>query len=113
MPSTSAPSAAFKDVIDVVNYDCVNIVCHVPNNFDPNLTNLTGMLYDKLMTRTVTACGNNPLVTPGDPSKSAILQLVNHECPTLVMPEGCMEDPCVPAEDITVITDWINAGAPQ
>jgi hypothetical protein len=60
-------------------------------------------------------CGNIPIITPGDPSKSAMVKVLAGPCSTTVpqMPYGC--DPssnnCVPADYQKAISDWIAAGA--
>jgi hypothetical protein len=71
------------------------------------------MLHSTLMTRTVARCGGDPLVSPNDPSKSALVKLVNKACGTFVMPPGGASTPTIPAADLTTITSWISAGAPQ
>jgi hypothetical protein len=41
-----------------------------------------------------------------------LLELVQHQCGTFVMPDGCTTNPCISAADIATITAWIQAGAP-
>jgi hypothetical protein len=62
-------------------------------------------------------CGDMPLVTPGDPSKSAFLKVIRDGCPEIErMPRGCDPDPlygnCLPAAAISAVEAWIAAGAP-
>lgn len=60
-------------------------------------------------------CGNIPIITPGDPTKSAMVKVLAGPCSTNVpqMPYGC--DPssnnCVPPDYQKAISDWIAAGA--
>jgi hypothetical protein len=69
-------------------------------------------LQTTLTTFAVSRCGGDPLVTPNDAANSSLLQLLNRQCMNLTMPLGCTTTPCIPAGEITTITNWINAGAP-
>jgi hypothetical protein len=100
-------AVAFSAVGSIVGMRCSS--CH---GFTmPTLQN-NAMLRNTLTSTRVPECGNNPLVTPNDTSKSAILMLVNRMCTGVVMPLGCNMTPCIPAAEVTTITNWINAGAP-
>jgi hypothetical protein len=62
-------------------------------------------------------CGNIPVLTPGDPTKSALIKLLNGPCGMVPqMPYGCVPDPtddtCLPPEYIAAITQWVANGAP-
>lgn len=61
-------------------------------------------------------CGGLPLITPGDPSKSAIFKAISEGCGTIgYMPRGCDPDPiygnCLPADAVDAVEAWILAGA--
>jgi hypothetical protein len=111
----------FDDVAWLLNQSCGNGICHVPpgldnEGFEPDLitTDYT-TLYQQLMTYTVEECGNVPLITPGDPTNSAILKVTQKQCGDLAMPDGCATEPsfCLFQEDIDILTAWVNAGAPS
>ncbi len=74
-------------------------------------------LYNRLTKTVVKDCGNNPIVTPGDPSKSALLEILQMDCSAKVprMPPGCVpgDSGCVPPEYIAALTQWISDGAPE
>lgn len=100
----------------MVNQSCARSVCHIPLEYGgihPNLTNFEDELYDALMNTTVDACGGDPLVTPGAPEKSAILKLPQHQCTDLVMPDGCLDNPCIEQFLIDALQIWITNGAPR
>lgn len=100
-------AVAFSMVGSIVQDRCSS--CH---GFTMPLLQNNAMLRNTLTSTRVPECGNNPLVTPNDPSKSAVLMLVNRMCGMLVMPAGCGMTPCIPAAEVTTLTNWINAGAP-
>jgi hypothetical protein len=80
----------------------------LPPNNDPQLhMNLTSYVSE--------ACNHTPLVTPGNPSQSALLTILRGPCGmTPQMPYGC--DPvagdCIPEEYVAAVEQWIAAGAP-
>jgi hypothetical protein len=55
------------------------------------------------------------VIVPGNRAESAILTLVNGECvfngAPFLMPAECAQAPCLPAEQITIIRNWILSGA--
>jgi hypothetical protein len=53
------------------------------------------------------------LVVPGDVANSALPKLPTWQCLDFVMPQGCIEDPCIKQEEIDAIRGWIAAGAPR
>lgn len=73
-------------------------------------------LFKSLTTTVVQDCGDNPIVTPGDPSKSALLQILKADCSakTPRMPPGCVDGDagCVPPEYMSALAQWISDGAP-
>jgi hypothetical protein len=71
-------------------------------------------LLKNLTTTMSVECGNIPVVTPGDPSKSALVKLLNGPCGDIPqMPKGCSPTDCncLPPEYITAITQWVQNGA--
>jgi hypothetical protein len=116
MPTGEVPVPSYEEVVDIVNRSCAQGVCHIPVEYggiDPNMTNLEGELYGNLTSRLVSQCGDMALVTPGEPENSAIVQLPQHNCGEFVMPDGCLDFPCIPQVDIDALTAWIRAGAMQ
>jgi hypothetical protein len=97
------------------------ISCHVvggaspPSN--PLILSIDGQLYTNLTTHISKDCGNNPVVNPGKPNQSALVQILKGPCSavTLRMPLGCTDDQgnCIPADYIAAIAQWIANGAPQ
>ncbi|MHC4994086.1 MAG: PSD1 and planctomycete cytochrome C domain-containing protein [Planctomycetota bacterium] len=49
-----------------------------------------------------------PALVPGEPTRSYLLDVINHTDPDLKMPEG---EPKLPGEKIVLITRWIEEGA--
>ncbi len=72
-------------------------------------------LYMRLTTGTTRTCG--PLITKGDPSKSAMFKMLEGTCPPpfSIMPDGCKpeEDSCLGADYQDAVKRWIAAGAPE
>jgi hypothetical protein len=60
-------------------------------------------------------CGSIPLVTPGDPEKSALIMVLSGPCSDDLerMPRGCtdVDGHCVPPEYIDALAQWIAEGA--
>jgi hypothetical protein len=105
-------SALFTPVGALINTTCAKADCHGGKE-RPSLTNTNPTtLYNTLKSTSVRQCGSDRLATPNDPANSALLELVQHQCGTFVMPDGCMTNPCISAADIATITQWIQAGAP-
>jgi len=102
-------TATYSQVVTFVKSQCAP--CHdsveMPtlNPADP------AGLYTTLTTRTVTQCGGNKMVTPNDPAKSALLMVGTDKCTGLKMPSGCTEPLCYSANDVTMLTAWIQSGA--
>ena len=73
-------------------------------------------LFKSLTTTVVKDCEDNPIVTPGDPSKSALLEILQGDCSMNVprMPPGCVDGDsgCVPPNYIAALSQWISDGAP-
>lgn len=108
--------ATFKYVTMNTNPPCVASDCHGFGTGNPLvLADDDGMLRTRLTTTINMQCGNIPVVTPSDPTRSALIMLLKGPCGDLLrMPEGC--DPafgqCVPDEYIAAIEEWVRLGAP-
>jgi hypothetical protein len=75
-------------------------------------------LYATLTNTVVTECMSSKLVTPGDPAHSALLLLPTWMCTDqsggpFVMPQSCIDDPCLTQAELDSIKTWIMKGAPQ
>jgi hypothetical protein len=107
----------FGAVAEIMRQNCGLPACHGggPDGQDLVYTNIA-TLHNVLMTTLVSECNNNPLVTPSDPANSALLKLPNWDCTDpmgapFVMPQGCIDDPCLQPAELASITAWIMAGA--
>ena len=74
-------------------------------------------LYEVLTHHISVECGNIPVVTPGDPQKSALMKVLKGPCSDKVpqMPNGCRPEQgnCVPENYVAAIERWITLGAPK
>ncbi|WP_437525146.1 hypothetical protein WME79_37555 [Sorangium sp. So ce726] len=76
-------------------------------------------LYTTLTTHISEACGDIPLVTPGNPEQSALVKILKGPCGNIArMPNGCVSDPgpeytCLLPEYIDAIEQWVASGAPE
>jgi hypothetical protein len=123
MPTTvptidpNSPDAVpWGDVYFIVNMSCGRVICHVPAPNGASTLDLSDINNDQhmlLMTTHVPQCDGDPLVTPGDPSKSALIKLVKKECGAFVMPQDCLpaDATCLPQADIDTLSKWITQGA--
>jgi len=104
----------FASVAEIMRQNCGAPSCHGggPEGQDIVFVDTT-TLYDLLMTKVVMECGGTALVKPGDPVNSALLKLPSWQCGDLVMPKGCIDDPCLTAPEMEAIRSWIVAGAPR
>lgn len=104
----------FASVADIMRQNCGAPSCHGggPEGQDVVFVDTT-TLYDTLMSKVVMECGGTTLVKPGDPLNSALLRLPTWQCGDLVMPKGCIDDPCLTAPEMDAIRGWITAGAPR
>jgi hypothetical protein len=105
-----ASAATFASVATVLQNKCGN--CHATSARMPVLKN-DANLRTTLTTYKVARCGNNPMVTPMDTAKSALVAVVSKSCMGLAMPTPCNTTPCIPSADLTTIQNWIMAGAPM
>jgi len=101
---------------------CAAAPCHGINGAAPPdrplelPTNNDQLLYTNLTSYISKACDNTKLVTPGDPTQSALVRILKGPCgATPRMPYDCSVEAgdCIPAEYITAIEQWIAAGAPR
>src|SRR5262245_17036813 len=99
-----ATTSTFPAVRDLIVEVCADATCHGGRE-RPSLTATN--LYTTLTNTAVRQCGNDRLVTPGDTANSAILELVNGQCGNLLMPENCMEAPCLGPAEQMIISSWI------
>jgi hypothetical protein len=99
---------------------CAAAPCHGLHGMAPPThplelpTNDDALLYTNLTTYVSKACNNTKLVTPGDPSQSALLKILRGPCGmTPRMPYGCTEDAgdCIPDDYIAAVEQWIKNGA--
>lgn len=83
---------------------------------------VSDQLYTELTTHISVACGNIPLIAPGNPEQSALVKIIKGPCgvpPNDIprMPNGCIVDEfsntCVPDDYIAAIEQWVRNGAPQ
>jgi hypothetical protein len=108
--SGGGATATFASVATVIQNKCGN--CHTSTARMPVLKN-DANLRTTLTTYKVARCGNNPMVTPMDTAKSALVAVVSKSCMGLAMPTPCNTTPCIPSADLTTIQNWIMAGAPM
>lgn len=98
--ATEEPAAGVSftnDVLPIFSNSCAR--CHGVEQIKEGL-DLTS--YETVMTGSF----NGTVVTPGNPTDSYLLQqVINGEMPN--------RGPKLTAEQIQIITDWINAGAPN
>lgn len=114
-------TVTFAQVGQVLNATCTSGPnCHGNGGFGTQPIKFTNAdlptLYQTLTGGTkAEECQNKPLVTPGDPSNSAIVAAVKRECGSMfAMPPTCgpQQNPCIPQTDLDLIVDWIQGGAP-
>lgn len=103
-------SPLFAKVSTIFGKNCGIVGCHADEE-TPHFA-ADALLYATLTANTVLAeCGYTKLIEPGDPSKSALVRLINRQCDGFIMPPTCKTNPCLPAADLATLTDWIQAGA--
>ncbi len=109
----------FSDVAAIMAKNCGASACHGGGpGGQPLVYTNKATLYNTLTTTAVMECKGVKLVTPGDPANSALLLLPTWSCTDssggpFVMPQGCIDDPCLTADELASIKTWIMAGAPQ
>jgi hypothetical protein len=114
-PGVEASFATVRQV--VVQAHCADASCH-NGEVKPRLQD-DATLHATLTTHVSKACGNIPVVTPGNPEQSALVKLIKGPCGELPrMPNGCVSTPieeytCLPPDYIDAIERWVKNGAPQ
>ncbi|WP_044966549.1 MULTISPECIES: hypothetical protein [Sorangium] len=94
---------------------CSDATCH-NGEAQPTLLD-DETLYATLTSHISEACGNIPVVTPGDPARSALVKIIKEPCGDAGrMPRGCNPAPgpeytCLPQEYIDAIEQWVLDGA--
>ena len=100
----------------VVQAHCADASCH-NGEVKPRLQD-DATLHATLTSHISEACGNIPVVTPGNPQQSALVKLLKGPCGELPrMPNGCISEPveeytCLPPDYIDAIERWVASGAP-
>jgi hypothetical protein len=107
----------FKTIIRYSNPTCAASDCHGNNEANPLDLTIDDELMMNLLNTTSEACGNVPVVDPGNPEGSALVMLLKGPCGELErMPRNCnnAEDcNCVPDNYIAAVEQWIAMGAPE
>jgi hypothetical protein len=109
----------FNDVAAIMARNCGASLCHGGGvGGQPLVYTNKATLYATLTTTVVAECMNSKLVTPGDPAHSALLLLPTWMCTDasggpFVMPQSCIDDPCLTQPELDSIKTWIMKGAPQ
>lgn len=103
--------ASFETLKLIVSSLCQG--CH-GSDMSLNLNTDAG-LYGRLTSGMSRTCG--PLITKGDPSKSAMFKMLEGTCPPpfSIMPDGCKpaDGNCLEADYQDAVKRWIAAGAPE
>ncbi len=111
--------ATLKLVLTEARPPCAAADCHGPGGPNPlqYWVKDDDKLYETLTHHISVDCGNIPVVTPGDPSRSAIVKVLKGPCSAKVpqMPNGCrpQDNNCLPSEYVAAIERWIALGAPK
>jgi hypothetical protein len=96
-----------EDLLDGVFTDNTCTSCHPTVNKGIDLSS-ADKAYATLVTNKAVICNGKPFVTPGDPSKSFLIDILGEEndCKDPMPPSGKMS-----AAEIKQVTDWIQGGA--
>jgi hypothetical protein len=112
--SIPASFATMKLIIESLCQGCHGSDMSLNLNSDPGLY---GRLTTTDPTKVAKSCSNIPLITKGDPSKSALFKMLEGTCPPpfTVMPDGCKpaDGNCLEANYQDAVKRWITAGAPE
>ena len=105
-------NATFAFVSTTIMSNCGGTTCHNGSQSVKFDSTSTTTLYTNLTTMTAPDCKGLPLVTPGDPTKSALYLAISKMCGGTLpqMPDG---KPALPTATISSIQTWIANGAPQ
>jgi hypothetical protein len=108
----ASASATFAFVASTIMANCGGSTCHNGSQSVKFDVTDTATLYTNLTTMKAPDCKNVPLVTPSDPTMSALYLAITKMCGGTVpqMPDG---KPALPTATQTAIQQWIMAGAPQ
>jgi hypothetical protein len=118
-PAIPPTFATLKLVLTGTRPPCNAADCHGPGGPNPLQYQLNDdeKLYATLTQHVSVDCGNIPVVTPGNPARSAIVKVLKGPCSSKVpqMPNGCTPaaNNCLPAEYVAAIERWIELGAPK
>jgi len=115
-------AVTFAQVAQILGASCGTGTCH-DGGEHTDLRNNTG-LYGRIVngmpsgSKTMSSCTSRTLIEPNDVASSVIAQAVMASvsgCTNARMPDDCptTNRPCLTATQISTITSWINAGAPQ
>ena len=119
-------TATFAKVSALLGASCAGGSCHNAASAQADLTTATG-LYSRLTTPFPAAdtahCKGETLITAGDASKSFLLKVIqgkstcknnNGTEDIIQMPDDCPgQRPCLTADQIKLVSDWVAAGAPM
>jgi hypothetical protein len=108
----ASASATFAFVDSIITANCVGSKCHDGSQSVKFVSTTASTLYANLTSMKAPDCMNLPLVTPGDPTMSALYLAITQMCGSKVgrMPDG---KPALPTATIQAIQTWITNGAPQ
>jgi hypothetical protein len=112
----------------LLSTSCAGGMCHASASMQADLTTSAG-LYMRLTTPLTDSahCKGETLVTPGDTDKSFLLKVIQGQASCkndaateniTRMPDMCSTSsmnprPCLTADQIKLVSDWIMANAPQ
>ena len=109
-----ASFATMKLIIESLCQGCHGSDMSLNLNSDPALY---GRLTTTDPTKVAKSCSNIPLITKGDPSKSALFKMLEGTCPPpfSIMPDGCKpaDGNCLETDYQDAVKRWIAAGAPE
>jgi hypothetical protein len=122
---TTTPPATFATVREALKgggeiANCASAPCHglggmaPPPPKIPLILQDDANLYHNMMGYTSVACGNVPLVNPGNPNESGLIKILSGPCGTTPrMPFLCTDVGCFSAETMAAISAWIDNCAPE
>lgn len=117
--SASTIEASFETLkLVITRSTCTDASCH-NGEAQPTLTRqmTDDELYETMISYVSEACGDIPLVTPGNPEQSALIKILKGPCGEIArMPNGCVSEPieeytCIPWEYIDALERWVASGA--